>query len=65
MALQNAKSQDVRTQLGLGYWRAHKEVISRTVHVKLMGLHMHKVRVCWRGVVMQVPHKKMTTQPYN
>ena len=48
------------THSGLGHWRAHKEVLSRTVHAKLTGTGMPNARVSRHGVALQMPHKKST-----
>ena len=60
MALHNCtgKGNALETQLGLGQWRAHKEVLSRTVHTKHMAMSMHNVRVCWHGVALSMQHAK-------
>ena len=60
MALHNCtgKRSVVWMQPGLGYWPVRQEVLSRTVHAKLMGERMPSARVCWRGVARQMPHKK-------
>ena len=62
MALHNCigELEEDETQSGLGHWHVHQEVLSRTVHAKLMGMSMPNARVRWHGVSLQMQHKKST-----